>query len=414
MPSIRVAIPAMDELDYLPATLDALSCQETNLPFEVYICVNQPENYWDDPAGRVICEHNRQLLEYLSHYEFLTLHVLDYSSPGKGWPKKKTGVGHARRALFDSILSLSDPDDFIVSMDADTLVESNYLQSVADNFLKHPEMSALAVPYYHRPNPEDETSTRAMLRYEIYMRNYAINLLRINSPYGFTALGSAIVMRAKALRKIGNITPLQSGEDFYLVQKFCKMGGLRLFNSEYVFPACRYSDRVPFGTGPAMKLGSQGVWDSYPVYHHSVFGPINEAYLHLNDLYKGAFNDNKNDFLAFLQKDNTQEDIWATIRHNVSDFPHFVKAFHQKADGLRILQYARQKHAQCNCPEHFALFDNLHTWWPDRCPQWLSKEQSLDQYSISQLNELRNLLFEEENVLRKVYPDKPSSIGRMP
>ena len=406
MPTIRVAIPAMDELNYLPVTLDALSRQETDRSFEVYVCVNQPESYWEAPAGRLVCEHNQQLLEYLHHYDFLTLHVLDRTSSGKGWPKGKTGVGHARRVLFDSILSVSEPDDLLVSMDADTMVESNYLQSVADNFSKHPEMSALAVPYYHRLDPKDETATRAMLRYEIYMRNYAINLLKINSPYGFTALGSAIVMRAKALRKIGNITPLQSGEDFYLVQKFCKMGGLRLFNSECVFPACRYSDRVPFGTGPAMKQGAQGIWDSYPIYHHSFFEPINEAYRHLEDLYKGLFNDN--DFLAFLQKDNTQEEIWATIRHNVSDFPHFVKAFHQKADGLRILQYARQKHAKHSYPEHIALFENVHTWWPDRCPQWFSKNQSLDHYSIPQLNELRNLLFEEENVLRKHYCDKHS------
>jgi hypothetical protein len=393
----------MDELDHLPATLSALSHQKTDLPFEVYVCVNQPESYWENPDGRRVCEHNHQLLEYLSHYDFLTLHVLDHSSPGKGWSKKKTGVGHARRALFDSILSVSEPDDLIVSLDADTIVESNYLQSVAENFSKHPGMNAMAVPYYHRTNPEDETATRAMLRYEIYMRNYAINLLRINSPYGFTALGSAIVMRAQALRKIGNITPLQSGEDFYLVQKFCKMGGLRLFNSEFVFPACRYSDRVPFGTGPAMKLGAQGIWDSYPIYHHSVFKAIKEVYQHLDNLYKGTFNDNKNDFLAFLQKDDSQEDIWATIRHNVSDFPHFVKAFHQKADGLRILQYARHIHSLHRPSELSALLDNTKTWWPDRFPQWLSEGHSLNQYSTFQLDELRNLMFEEENRLRMNY-----------
>lgn len=403
MHTIRVAIPAMDELDYLPATLDALSRQETDSPFEVYICVNQPESYWDNPAGRLVCEHNQQLLEYLSHYVFLTLHVLDFSSPGKGWPMGKTGVGHARKMLFDSILSVSEPDDLIVSMDADTLVEPGYLQSIAELFSKHPEMSALAVPYYHRLDPTDETATRAMLRYEIYMRNYAINLLRINSPYGFTALGSAIVMRAKALRKIGNITPLQSGEDFYLVQKFCKMGGLRLFNSESVFPACRYSDRVPFGTGPAMKLGAKGIWDSYPIYHHSIFKPISEAYQHLHDLYVNCFNDSNNDFLAFLQKDNTQKDIWTTIRQNVSDFPHFVKAFHQKADGLRILQYARHIHAQHKDLELSALFDNVKTWWPDCCPEWFIKDKPLEHYSISQLNKLRNVMFEKENTLRKHY-----------
>ena len=406
MPTIRVAIPAMDELDFLPATLDALANQEIDSPFEVYICVNQPESYWNNPTGKLVCEHNQQLLEYLSHYDFLTLHVLDYSSPGKGWPKGKSGVGYARRVLFEQILSESDSNDIIVSLDADTFVSPDYLQSVAVNFLQHEEMTALAVPYYHNTDPADETATRAMLRYEIYMRNYAINLLKINSPYGFTALGSAIVMRAKALRKIGNITPLQSGEDFYLVQKFCKMGGLRLFNSKCVYPACRYSDRVPFGTGPAMKLGAQGNWDSYPIFHHFLFEPIHEAYLHLEDLYKGNYNIEANLFLAFLQKDNKREDIWTNIRKNVSDFQHFIKAFHQKADGLRILQFVRSQHAQYGLHDKNSLYDNFQKWQPDHQFQWLTHSFSWRNYSLDQLDKLRNWMFSEENSLRKLYSDE--------
>lgn len=403
MHTIRVAIPAMDELDYLPVTLDALSHQETGHPFEVYICVNQPENYWHNDTKRKVCEHNQQLLNYLSHYDFLTLHILDRSSPGNGWPERKGGVGFARRELFEQILSEADHEDIIVSLDADTIVGPGYLQSIADNFSKHPKTSALAVPYYHRQDPRDETATRAMLRYEIYMRNYAINLLKIKSPYGFTALGSAIAMRAKALRKIGNITPLQSGEDFYLVQKFCKMGGLGLFNTECVFPACRYSDRVPFGTGPAMTLGAQGKWDSYPIFHHTLFEPIHEAYLHLEQLYEGHYNDCDNVFLAFLQKENQREDIWSAIRRNVSDFPHFAKAFHQKADGLRILQFVRSQHAQSGLRNRCALYDNFRKWLPDHTPKWLSPALSWDQYSLEQLDELRNQMFSEENALRKQY-----------
>ena len=403
MPTIRVAIPAMDELEYLPVTLDALYQQKTSDPFEVYICVNQPDCYWDDIAKYTICEHNRTLLEYLQNYHFLTLHVLDYSSPGKGWKGKKTGVGFARKVLFEQILSVSEPEDLVVSLDADTYVKPTYLESVASLFRKNKNLNALAVPYYHRLDPQNEICNRTMLRYELYMRNYAINLLKINSPYGFTALGSAIVMRASALRKIGNITPLQSGEDFYLVQKFCKMGGLTLFNTECVYPASRFSDRVPFGTGPAMIQGAKGIWNSYPIYHYSYFAPIHETYTHLRDI----FDDNPimwdNDFLSFLQKDVQKQDIWQDIRKNVSDYPHFVKAFHQKADGLRILQYVRTRHRQQSISEEDALYYNLQKWSPEQCPSWLSPSQALSQYSIQQLNSLRNILFHLEQLLRIEY-----------
>lgn len=403
MPTIRVAIPAMDELEHLPVTLDALSRQKTDNPFEVYICVNQPDAYWTAPVKKTICENNRNLLEYLQDYHFLTLHVLDYSSPGYGWKGKKHGVGYARKVLFEKILETSKPDDLIISMDADTLVGPDYLSSVAARFTQNKHLNAIAVPYYHPLDSQDNIRNRAMLRYEIYMRNYAINLLNINSPYGFTALGSAIAMRASALRKIGNITPLQSGEDFYLVQKFCKMGGLSLFNTECVYPANRYSDRVPFGTGPAMTQGTKGVWDSYPIYHHSCFQPIREVYEHLKDLYTGYFPITENDFLTFLQKEAQKQDIWQDIRQNVTDYPHFVKAFHQKADGLRLLQFARTRHKQHPISEEVALYENLCCWIPECCPSWFSPDIPLTQYTIEQLQTLRNILFDKEQKMRTEY-----------
>ena len=403
MATLRVAIPAMDEADTLPVTLHALASQENAPPFEVYVCVNQPDSYWSNPDKRAICEHNGQTLEYLQHYDILTLHVIDRSTRGCGWTDKKKGVGFARKVLFERILENADENDIIVSLDADTYVKPRYLRSIADHFAHHPNLNAVAVPYYHPLNPDDERQSRALLRYELYMRNYAINLLKINSPYGFTALGSAIAMRARALRKIGNITPLQSGEDFYLVQKFCKMGGLSIFNTECVYPAGRYSDRVPFGTGPAMLQGARGIWDSYPIYHHRCFEPIHEAYNHLQGLYENHISLKDNEFLAFLQKDTGKKDIWTDIRHNVADFDHFVKAFHQKADGLRILQFVRAKCRQKPVDEAIALYENSQLWLSGNCPSWLTPNRILSDYSIGQVDSLRRMFFDMEQQLRLQY-----------
>ena len=319
-----------------------------------------------------------------------------------------SGVGLSQVGAFDVFFGQlgkeeCGADDVIVSLDADTYVNPGYLHSIAENFAQNPSISAVAVPYYHKLDPADERMGRAMLRSELYMRNYAINLLKINSPYGFTALGSAIAMRASALRKIGNVTPLQSGEDFYLVQKFCKMGGLSLFNTECVYPAGRYSDRVPFGTGPAIRRGAQGVWESYPIYHRSCFSPIREAYLLLPDLYRNRVSGKNNDFLAFLQKDGTKRDVWDDIRHNVTDFDHFVKAFHQKADGLRILQYVRTKYRQNTFNEEIALYENMRDWLPDPCPAWFVPGKSLDSYTLEQVDSLRDLLFDMEQQCRERY-----------
>ena len=403
MTTLRVAIPAMDEEETLPVTLEALACQKNHPPFEVYVCVNQPDSYWSNPEKLLICQRNQRTLAFLRNYDFLTVHVIDRSSRGCGWTEKKKGVGFARKVLFEQILEDSEADDIIVSLDADTYVKPDYLRTISDNFAHHSSLNAIAVPYYHPLNTVDEVQGRAMLRYELYMRNYAINLLKINSPYGFTALGSAIAMRARALRKIGNITPLQSGEDFYLVQKFCKMGGLSLFNTECVYPAGRYSDRVPFGTGPAMQRGAEGIWDSYPIYSYRCFEPIQEAYNSLQALYENRISVTDNEFLSFLQKDGDKMDIWTDIRRNVADFDHFVKAFHQKADGLRILQYVRAKHRQQTIDETVALYENMKCWLPDSFPSWLSPTRPLTDYPIKKVNEIRHLLFELEYDLRKQY-----------
>ena len=51
----------MDEVDTLPRTLDALAAQDYS-NFTVWLCVNQPEVWWDDPNKLSKCEANATTL----------------------------------------------------------------------------------------------------------------------------------------------------------------------------------------------------------------------------------------------------------------------------------------------------------------------------------------------------------------
>lgn len=394
--NIYVAIPAMDELEGLPLTLHDLQ-QNKGIPFDVFICVNQPESYWQQPDKEQICHHNQQLLDWLRQLNDPRIHILDYASKGHGWTGKKLGVGWARKMLFDHILSFANDQDIIVSTDADTRIKPTYIESVAHNFSSHPKLTALSVPYYH-PLTQCETNDRAILRYELYMRNWVINLYHIGSPYNFTAIGSAIAMRAGALRKIGGITPLKSGEDFYLLQKFRKMSPISNYNDVMVYPSARFSDRVFFGTGPALIKGSQGNWDSYPIYLHELFDSVAETYRQLPILW---VKDIDNEFLSFLKIQFKDDNLWQTIRKNVKDLPHFEHAFHEKADGLRLLQFIRQEHLSHPDTSERALHRNLMQWMPKQMPQWFHSDSRFDNLSVNQMDELRNLLFNYEMELRK-------------
>ena len=376
---LYIAIPALDELDFLPRTLAAIEKQKTEFPFSVYICVNQPDSWWNNPEKIEICKNNQKLLKYLnslkSFKSFKSLIILDKSSPSNGWKSATHGVGWARKTLFDEILKTANDEDVIISLDADTLFNEFYFQSIGENFSKN-NIEVISVPYYHKLT-EDESANRAILRYEIYMRNYFINMHRIGSPYTFTAIGSAIALQIKALRKIRGITPLSSGEDFYLLQKLRKMMPISNYNSELVYPAARFSSRVFFGTGPAMIKGSRGDWESYPIYHHSLFDKIKETYDIIPELFT---EDKETEFTNFLKEQYKTDDLWTPLRKNFKTLPQFTRAFHEKADGLRILQFLKAKNNELKISSPLQLGAEL--------------------VEVSLLSEIREALFEKEMELR--------------
>jgi hypothetical protein len=143
------------------------------------------------------------------------------------------------------------------------------------------------------------------------------------------------------------------------------------YNAELVYPAARFSTRVDFGTGPAMIKGSSGNWESYPIYHHSLFDKIKETY----DLIPQLFTEDiETEFIDFLKKQYKTEDLWSPLRKNFKTLPQFTRAFHEKADGLRILQFLKVQ------------------------LQVTSYEL---QVTGDELQEMRERLFEEEMKLRK-------------
>jgi hypothetical protein len=135
--TVHIAIPVQDELECLPACLDALRLQE-GVRFVTWLCVNQPEAWQHEPDRRPVCEANQACLHLLADVTDLDLRIIDRSSPGRGWPPKRSGVGHARKELMDAISAEAAPRDIIVSLDADTLTPPGYLRSLIVSFNRHP------------------------------------------------------------------------------------------------------------------------------------------------------------------------------------------------------------------------------------------------------------------------------------
>ena len=395
-PHIHVALPAMNERYYIEETLQCLQNQ-TFQDFHTWICINQPENFWNNPEKRHICENNALTLELLRNYSLKNLHILDYSSPGHGWQEGKLGVGMARKTLKDRIMQEAADDDIIVSMDADTVFGENYLGSISVLFKKNPDAMGLANPYYH-PLTEDENLNRAILRYEIYMRYYALNLRHTGTPYCFSPLGSAMAAPVRAVKKIGGLTPKKSGEDFYFLQKLTKAGKVLRYNTEVVYPGTRASDRVFFGTGPAVIKGLAGQWHTYPLFNPELFDDVRKTIELFPRQFEGPHPTPMDDFLkTHLRCD----DIYAPLRKNHNDLNRFKKACHEKIDGLRILQFLKTSHNENPQPDEENLRKFYHRHFTGN---GLEKELNGLSFSVSDvefINKIRNFLFETELELQK-------------
>ena len=394
---IHIALPVLNESRNLPAFIDCLKAQSLQ-DFNLVGCVNQYETWWDDAEKVDQCHDNQKSIGFLQSISWMGIQIIDKSSKGKGWPRKKGGVGHARKTAMDLIVETAADDELIVSMDADTYYPPDYLLSLLESFQQYPKMIGLAVPYYHKLDGNE--TDRLILRYEIYMRYYALNMLRINNPYAYTALGSAMAFPVWAYKKVGGLTPVLSGEDFYFLQKLSKNGTLGVWAETTAYPSSRFSDRVLFGTGPALIKGNTGNWDSYPVYDDQLFDKVEEIFRLFPLLYTEEL---QTPMDTFLRKQFNTDLMWEPLRKNYKDVNNFVKACVNKVDGLRILQYLRQEQSKKMSRNEDVLISFLKKYHGNKSGKdFFEQFDDLDfkTSTIEKLNQLRDFLFREEMRLR--------------
>lgn len=392
-----LSLPILNESENLPALFNCLAKQDFQ-DFSLVACVNNYDSWWDDELKKLQCEDNQKSIELLKEENRFKIVVIDKSSPQKGWKKKKGGVGHARKTSMDFIASTAHDNDLIISIDADTYYPSNYLSEISKAF-NNKKLLGLALPYYH---PLDGKNDRLILRYEIYMRYFLLNMLRVNNPYAYTALGSAMAFPVWAYKKVGGMTPVMSGEDFYFLQKLRKSGELAIWANTVAYPSPRFSDRVNFGTGPALIKGETGDWDSYPFYSPDLFDKVEQTFNLFPDLF---LKDIETPMDSFLRTQFKDINIWKPLRENYKDVYNFVKACTNKVDGLRILQFLKSSAVEKNSPVSQTLSDYLLNYFGEGMDAELKETlQSLD-FECSGIDELklvRDFLYEKEMEQREL------------
>ena len=278
---MAVVIPVYGEYAYIGKTLTSLTNNSSDflkMTF-VLLVINNPT----EADGSSYIKQNLHLLRELHDGSFqrkfqlnnLNLAWIDASQYGDELPGKG-GVGMARKLGMDSCLNYIDwnEDPIMISLDADTIVEKNYLESIDLFFNKYKDISAASIKFKHLPGktPEEE---RAIREYEYSIRYYVDNLKKAGSPYAYNSIGSAMICRADAYIRAGGMKLHRGGEDFYFMQALRKLGPIMELTDTTVSPSARPSDRVPFGTGPKVRECLDGF--EIKLYNPKIFNVLKDT-----------------------------------------------------------------------------------------------------------------------------------------
>ena len=330
--SRAAVIPACDEADELPRTLDALekALVRAPRPTAVIAVVNHPSGASERPSLETL-----RLLEARKAPWLATLYA----------PGISGGVGAARKLGMDSFLAAqtaeSADDTIIWSLDADTRVEANYFFTVEAAFAAHPRAGFCTLGFRHEPGATPELE-RAIREYEAYLRGYVENLRRAGSPYAFMSIGSAFAVRGAAYVRAGGMKVRQAGEDFYFLQECTKCGEFFELAEVLVHPSARRSGRNVFGTGPALEkiLNGGGLNHIAP----AAFDGLKTLLAAARDPERLADPERLLAAVpekprAFLQSARFAEN-WRRILANTPDDPGSrERAFHRWFDGLKTLRF---------------------------------------------------------------------------
>lgn len=251
-----IVIPALAEFQSLPYTLASLAANPADHLAQtlIIVVVNHRVNASDHQR-----EDNRATLKWLATGPFpeLQLAYIDAASEGLALSAKE-GVGLARKIGFDAVLTHVNwqQNPLLISLDADTLVDTHYLPAIFTHF-DQPFAGGAVIPFRHQQ--ADSPAQEAAIRdYELYLRSYRFGLQFAGSPYSYHSIGSAFACTARAYLAAGGMNRRLAAEDFYFLQQLQKTSGVTPLAGTVVQPAARFSERVPFGTGQVIKAQVAG------------------------------------------------------------------------------------------------------------------------------------------------------------
>jgi hypothetical protein len=338
-----ITIPCRDEPNVEATFLSLKDCELPECSTEVILLINDSNIDTEE-----VKEQNQKTLEYAQGFakkyntprlKFFPLYFTDMT-------KKKSGVGIARKIAMDEglrrLTAVENRSGVITGLDADSLVDKNYLTAVFDYFSKDEKCQAASIHYEHPLEGNDFPAENyaAILTYELHLRYYVHALRAAGLPTAFQTVGSSMAVRGNAYAKQGGMPRKKAGEDFYFIHKFTGLGGFREITGTTVIPSPRISTRVPFGTGKAIG----DILEGKPFLTHAPasFVDLKVFLSQVEVLYSEGFEKVKKDLssavLSFLEEEEFSDKL-NEIKANTNSKDAFIKRFFVWFDAFRAMKY---------------------------------------------------------------------------
>lgn len=336
---IIVVIPSFNEKDIQP-TVNSLFLNQDVFSFnvEVIVIINNSQSEIEE-----IKEQNlltlKKLLNLSKTYSNSNMHLIpvligDLDS-------KHAGVGWARKLGMDLATQRFKTINFngiIVGLDADTVVESNYFNSIYSSFSNN-NFSAASIHFEHPVSGDSfsDIHLEQIIYYELHLRYYKNSLKYSNLPYSFHTIGSAFALTASAYARQGGMNRRKAGEDFYFINKLIKGEIFGEITDTKVIPSPRISYRVPFGTGRAILEGLNTQRDLSLTYDFQSFEIIHSW---INRIKNKDF---KYENFSVKLKAYMGESEWvkhhAMILNNTNSHENYLKFFYNIFDAFWMLKF---------------------------------------------------------------------------
>lgn len=350
IPDLAVVIPCFCETE-LPVTLRSLcECNAPEVKTLVLIVINSGAQ-----ASREAVVQNRKTYEeaLLFAKSNNSENLLFFPLLFEDLPRKHAGVGLARKIGMDLAVSrffeIENREGILVSLDADCTVSPDFLASLAQAYRESPALCCTVQNFRHRINPPDVSLEPAIRQYEEYIFYFSRMLRWTGFPYFLHTIGSAFSVSADAYVRAGGMGRQQGGEDFYFLHKVFPLGESRFLAGTYVYPLARVSDRIPFGTGPALRKIAGEPDGQMRVYSVEAFSALKKLFDSIPLFYESeraealieTLPDAVREFLVGCGFGEEIEDC----RQNSASMHSFRKRFFQHFNAFKTIKYLNFAHA---------------------------------------------------------------------